>query len=55
MMNQMMQMTEAAATNAARVSALALEKTDQKKAVGNFGEASKVLRSPESLEGDDCP
>ena len=52
MMNQMMQMTEAA-TNAARVSALALEKMDQKKAVGNFGEASKVLRSPESLEGDD--
>ena len=52
MMNQMMQMTEAA-TNAARVSALALEKMEQKKSVGSFGEASKVLRPPESLDGDD--
>ena len=51
-MNQMMQLTEAA-TTAARASASALEKMEQRKEGGNFGEASKVLRAPDSLDGDD--
>ena len=52
MMNQMLQMTEAA-TKAARVSASVLEKMERKKESGNFGEASKVLKAPDSLDGDD--
>ena len=47
-----MQMTEAA-TMAARASSAVMEKMEQRKDSGNFGEASKILKAPDSLEGDD--
>ena len=49
---KMMQMTEAA-TMAARASSAVMEKMEQRKESGNFGEASKILKTPDSLEGDD--
>eukprot|EP00913_Durusdinium_trenchii_P016912 g15900.t1 len=50
---RMMQMTEAA-THAAQASSAMMERFEnRKKEGGNFGEASKVLKSPEVLEGDD--
>lgn len=45
-------MTEAA-TLAAQASSAMMEKLEKRKDTGNFGEASKVLKTPDSLEGDD--
>ena len=49
---KMMQMTEAASM-AARASSAVMEKMEQRKDSGNFGEASKILKTPDSLEGDE--
>ena len=51
-LTRMMQMSEAA-TLAAQASSALMEKWERKKDNGNFGEASKVLRNPDLLEGDD--